>query len=136
MPGELHLFYDGSCGLCHGGVKFILKRDRAARFLFAPLESPACARLLPPGEREALPDSVVVMDESGRLLVRGPAVIAALRALGGGWKLLGGLLAFVPGPLMNWGYDRVAKVRKKLFAKPPGPCPLMPPELRGRFLWD
>ncbi|HZH02738.1 MAG TPA: DCC1-like thiol-disulfide oxidoreductase family protein [Myxococcaceae bacterium] len=31
------LFYDGGCGLCHRAVRFVLARDPAGRFRFAPL---------------------------------------------------------------------------------------------------
>ena len=33
------LFYDGTCALCHGAVRFVLARDRdGSAFRFAPLD--------------------------------------------------------------------------------------------------
>jgi hypothetical protein len=31
------VFFDGECGLCHAFVKFVVRHDPAAQFLFAPL---------------------------------------------------------------------------------------------------
>jgi len=40
----------------------------------------------------------------------------------------------VPRFLRDGVYDGIARVRHKLFAKPSEACPLMPEELRRRFL--
>ena len=128
------LFYDGGCGLCHGAVLFVLKRDREGAFRFAPLEGETFTAEVPEPLRAALPDSLALKEADGRLLTRSTAVAALLRRLGGFWAFLGGLLWIIPRPLRNLGYDLVAKVRHRLFKKPEGACPLVPPELRGRFL--
>ena len=39
MEGRALLLYDGVCALCHGMVKFLIKRDRRDRFRYAPLQS-------------------------------------------------------------------------------------------------
>ena len=128
------LFYDGGCGLCHGAVLFVLKRDRAAAFRFAPLQGETIQAEVPEVLRAALPDSLVLKETDGRVLTRSSAVVAMLRRLGGVWAFLGGLLWIIPRPLRNLGYDLVAKVRHRLFRKPEGACPIVPKELRGRFL--
>lgn len=128
------LFYDGGCGLCHGAVRFVLKRDREGAFRFAPLEGETFTAEVPEALRAALPDSLALKEADGRLLTRSTAVAALLRRLGGFWAFLGGLLWIIPRPLRNLGYDLVAKVRHRLFKKPEGACPLVPPELRGRLL--
>src|SRR6202040_495149 len=40
------VLYDGVCGLCNRTVQFVLKRDRAAIFRFASLQSPLASRIL------------------------------------------------------------------------------------------
>lgn len=128
------IYYDGECGLCHRWVRFVLARDRGRElFRFAPLAGPTCAARLPAAAREGLPDSVVVETAEGRLLVRSAAGLHVLRRLGGGWRALGRVLAWIPAPLRDWGYDRLAGVRKRLFARPASACPLVPPELARRF---
>lgn len=128
------LFYDGTCGLCHGAVLFALKRDKAGRFRFAPLQGETLAELTPEDARVALPDSLVLREPDGRLFTRSSAVIALLQGLGPFWRMMGALLWIIPRPLRNLGYDLVAKVRHRLFREPEGACPLVPLELRNRFL--
>ena len=42
----LHLvLYDGECGLCDRGVRFLLPRDRARVLTFAPLQGTTAERL-------------------------------------------------------------------------------------------
>jgi len=128
------LFYDGTCGLCHGAVLFALKRDKAGRFRFAPLQGETLAELTPEDVRVALPDSLVLREPDGRLFTRSSAVIALLQGLGPFWRMMGALLWIIPRPLRNLGYDLVAKVRHRFFKEPEGACPLVPLELRSRFL--
>lgn len=128
------LFYDGDCGLCHGAVRFILKRDKAGLFRFAPLQGETLERQVPAETRAALPDSLVLRQEDGEMLTRSSAVVAMLQRLGAGWPAVGLLLRIIPRFLRDFGYDCVAKIRHRLFRKPQGACPLVPPELRSRFL--
>lgn len=130
------VFYDGECGLCHGAVRFTLKRDTAAVFRFAPLASPAFQRLIPATERAKMPDSMVVWASDSPALTRSDAVVEMFRRLGGVWSVLGSVLAAVPRPIRNAGYRFVAAVREQLFARPKQACPVMAPELRARFLFD
>ena len=69
-----------------------------------------------------------------RVLVRSRAALHICERLGGGWRMLARVVGLLPTWLLDWGYDRVARVRGRLFARPEGSCPMLPPELRGRFL--
>ncbi|HEX6885583.1 MAG TPA: DCC1-like thiol-disulfide oxidoreductase family protein [Planctomycetota bacterium] len=129
-----HLFYDGDCGLCHRWVLFALRREGGRElFRYAPLQGPTFARLVPEEERRRLPDSIVVRTAQGALLVRSAAALHVLARLGGGWAALARVARLVPRALRDFVYDRVAAVRKRLFARPEGACPLVPPELARRF---
>lgn len=128
------VFYDGECGLCHGLVRFILPRDPAGRFRFAPLQGETLAGALSPEQRAALPDSVVIMTASGELLLRFDSVLYVLRQLGGVYELLAGPLALLPAGLREWIYNFIARRRKRWFRKPQGFCPIVPEQLRVRFL--
>ena len=126
------LFYDGDCGVCHWAVSFVARRDPEGRaFRFAPLSGVTSAERL--GDRQDLPDSIVVLDQDGRGLLRSSALIHVLSRLGGAWAWLGRLLWLVPRPVRDLGYDLFARVRHR-FARPPeGVCPVLPPELRSRI---
>ncbi len=128
------IFFDGDCGLCHRWVRFALARDRGrGLFRFAPLAGPTFAAEVPPEARAGLPDSVVVRTAEGRLLVRSDAALHVLARIGGAWRALALVLGLVPRGLRDWGYDRVAHVRKRLFAKPASACPRVPREQASRL---
>ncbi len=128
------VYYDGSCGLCHRAVRFLLAEDvDGSRFRFAPLGGDAFEAHVPPAERRALPDSVIVGTEDGRLLVRSDAALHLLERLGGAWRILGLVAGIVPRAVRDAAYDGVASVRKRLFRAPKEACPLLPAALRERF---
>jgi predicted DCC family thiol-disulfide oxidoreductase YuxK len=129
------LFYDGGCGFCHYMVSFVIARDRdGTRFRYAPLGGATFAATLAAEQREGLPDSVVVRTADGRILVRSDAAIHIGERLGGLLGVLARVASILPRWLLDPAYDAVARVRGRLFAKPDGACPLLPPELRQRFL--
>ncbi len=129
------LFYDGGCGFCHRAVLFLLWADREGRaFRFAPLGGATFETQIPPSERRGLPDSMVLRTADGALLTRSAGVLHMLRRLGGGWRVLAALFGLVPRPLRDAAYDFVARIRLRLFARPPAVCPVVPPLLRDRFL--
>jgi predicted DCC family thiol-disulfide oxidoreductase YuxK len=129
------VFFDGHCGLCHRTVRFLLAKDRdGERFRFAPLDSKAFRSSFSERERSEFPESLIVHTGAGEVLTRSTASLYLLRRLGGPWRLLSGLLALVPLGLRDAVYDRVARMRHRLFAVPAEACPLIPPEWRSRFL--
>jgi predicted DCC family thiol-disulfide oxidoreductase YuxK len=135
-PGAVEtLFYDGGCGLCHGAVRFVLAEDPDGTALrFAPLDSDAFRTAVPEHVRASLPDSLVLATADGRVLTRAAGVLHLGQRLGGIWRLLATVARVVPVRLLDAAYDRVARVRHRLFAKPKDACPLLPPHLRARFL--
>ena len=134
VPGVETIFYDGHCGLCHRWVKFVLKKDaRGTAFRFAPLGGERFLQTVPEPRREGLPDSIVVKTVDDRLLVRSAAVLHILTRLGGPWRLAAVLCRIVPAALRDWLYDRIARLRHRMFRCPAETCPALPPELRSRF---
>jgi predicted DCC family thiol-disulfide oxidoreductase YuxK len=127
------LFYDGACGLCHHAVRFVLARDTAGAFRFAPIGGPTFENAVPAAARPGLPDAIVVKRADGALLFRSEATLHIFDRLGGGWRTLATVLRRVPRPLRDVVYDRVARSRKRWFAKPDDACPVVPPDLRARF---
>ncbi|NUP95267.1 MAG: DUF393 domain-containing protein [Planctomycetaceae bacterium] len=134
--GAEWLFYDGSCGFCQRSVRFVLAEEApgSPTFRFAPLFGEAFAREVMASDAASLPDSVVVRTDDGRLLVRSRAMLHVASRLGGGWRVAGALVGLVPAPLLDLGYDFMARIRTKLFPPPSEACPLLPPHLRGRFV--
>jgi predicted DCC family thiol-disulfide oxidoreductase YuxK len=128
------VFYDGSCGLCHGAVRWLLAEDPGGdRFRYAPLGGEAFLAAVPPARRALLPDSILVRTPDGSLLDRSAAVGRLLTRLGGLWGLLGLLWGVVPRSLGDLAYAAVARVRLRLAAAPSEACPLLTPDLGRRF---
>jgi predicted DCC family thiol-disulfide oxidoreductase YuxK len=125
------LFYDGHCALCHGLVRWVAAHDKQALFAFAPLQG-ATFRKVAKAASGDTPDSVIVIDQSGQQYVGSDAIIFVLRTLGRtGWARM---LEMVPRVIRDWGYRFIARVRYVVFGKKQELCPLVPPELRSRFL--
>jgi predicted DCC family thiol-disulfide oxidoreductase YuxK len=128
------VFYDGSCGLCHRAVRFILAEDRSeTAFRFAPLGGEAFLASIPESQRAGLPDSVAIVTPEGVLLTRSAAVIRILHRLGGFWRVIGAGGDLVPASVLDFAYDGVARIRHRLFARPKDACPIIPKHLRARF---
>lgn len=132
------VFYDGVCGLCNRLVRFLLRRDRHGRLLFAPLQGELARSAL--AEHRADPsdlDTVYVLahrnSPSQRVLSRSQAVLYALEQLGGGWRLAAKAAGLVPAPLADLLYRVVAKTRYRVFGQMTS-CPVPPLEWRDRFL--
>ena len=130
---ETHLFFDGTCGLCHRAVRLVLWADRKARVRFAPIEGPTFRKLVGDVRTARLPDSLVLRLPGGALLTRWAAVVALLDRLGGAWGPLATVMAAVPTVIGDRLYDGVARVRRRLFRRPTAPCPTVRPDLLDRF---
>ena len=126
------LLFDGVCTLCNGFVRFVIERDPAGRFQFAPLQSEAARRLLGKAP-QPLPDSLVLL-EDGRLFTRSAAALRVARGLRFPWPLAYVFMA-VPRPVRDWVYDTVARNRYRWFGRR-DVCMVPTPELRARFLDD
>ncbi len=125
-----NIFYDGSCGLCHWAVQFVVGEDISeCKFRFAPLGGKAFESLIPAARRVGLPDSLAVLTADGRILARSAAVIHILRRLGGLWICVAGLLTFLPRPFADDAYDFIARSRYRLFSRTSQICPIIPPHL-------
>lgn len=128
------VFYDGSCGLCHGAVRWLLAEDpEGVRFRYAPLGGEAFLAAVPPARRPLLPDSILVRTPDGAVLERSAAIGRLLARLGGLWGLLGLAWSCLPREVGDLAYSGVARVRHRLAAAPTGACPLLTPDLGRRF---
>lgn len=132
------LLYDGECSLCNGVVRFLLRKDTAARLHFASLQSaPGQAYLrsqgLPTGDFGSL---VFVPDwndpAKGAFLIRTNGALAAFAELGGAWRAVA-WLRFIPAFLRDPFYKLVSKTRYAIFGEYT-PRPLADPSWEKRFI--
>lgn len=132
------VFYDGVCGLCNRLVRFLLRRDRRGRLLFAPLQGELARTALRGHRPDPLElDTVYVLADrssaSERVLSRSRAVLHALEQLGGWWGVLAKTARLVPPPVADILYRIVAKRRYRIFGRMTS-CPVPPTAWRERFL--
>lgn len=125
------LFFDGVCGLCNFYVDFVLLRDTAGLFRFAPLQGSTAEQVISEEDRARL-DSLVLM-QRGRVFRKSAAVARVLCRLSPLWAAAGTLLWLIPLPLRDLGYTLVAKNRYRLFGRKES-CRLPQPAERARFL--
>ena len=126
------IVFDGCCVLCSHFFHFMLRHDRAQRFVFATAQSDLGQRLfrdlgLPQDGFETM---LVVVD--GQTYQRLDAFAAAMRALPGGWPLLG-ICRFLPARVKNLLYHAVARNRYRLFGRN-STCLVPDADLQARFV--
>jgi predicted DCC family thiol-disulfide oxidoreductase YuxK len=138
-PAGPVLLFDGECGLCNRVVRRLLCWDREGRLRYAPLQGPAAQAFL---RSHGLPTEdfsslVFVPDWSRRdrpdFRLRTSGVIAALRVVGGGPRILADALSLVPAPVRDSGYRLVARTRRRFFGTARN-CPLPRPDWARRFI--
>lgn len=134
MDGNSHItvLFDGVCNLCNGTVQFIIKRDRAAIFRFASLQSDYAHTLL---RKVNLPTdqlySVIVI-ENDIAYQKSDAALRVAKHLPGFWRWLY-ILRFVPKFIRDSIYNFIATNRYRFFGKR-DQCMIPTPELKARFI--
>lgn len=126
------LLFDGVCNLCHAAVRFVIRRDPAGVFRFAPLDSEAGKRLTRGAFPDADPPDSVILIENGQVHVGSEAALRIVRRLRGPWSVLA-VLRLVPRPLRDRMYDTVARNRYRWFGRK-DVCPIPDARVQDRFL--
>lgn len=114
-PDDDVILFDGVCIFCSRWVRFVVARDRAARFRFTPIQSPYGTRLAQAlGIDAADPDTNAVI-HGGVAYFKSDAALTVLSLLPG-WNWVRVLFA-VPRPLRDGVYNLVARNRYRIFGK-------------------
>ena len=129
--------FDGACVLCNGWVRFLLRHDRAGRYRFAAMQSPAGRALLAAhGLHPDDPLSLLLVehDRPGgeRASTDSDAVRRVLAGLGGAWRVAHGI-ALVPRILRDPPYRWIARNRYRWFGRHAA-CAVPAPGHAARFL--
>lgn len=129
---EAVVLFDGTCKLCTGWAKFIIRHDRAHRIKLAAMQSSAGQALL---EWAGLPKeefNTIVLIADQHFYVRSDAMFRIFAHLPAPWWWLRAA-RIIPGPFRDWMYDTIALNRYRLFGRYTS-CRLPLPDHRGRFL--
>jgi predicted DCC family thiol-disulfide oxidoreductase YuxK len=128
------VLYDGTCGLCHRSVRWLLRHERDHALRFAPLQGETAAALR--ARHREIPEtleSVVLVDrERGRVYLRSKAFLYSAGHLRAPWRW-GYAFRWFPGFLLDLGYRVIARLRHRIWGRA-DTCELPSPEHRARFL--
>lgn len=106
------VYYDGTCKLCHGVIRFLLKR-KSARLRYIVLQSEEGRQAQ---ARIESPDSII-FEEDGIYYQESAAVLRILRQLKWPYRLIGGIIGLLPSVLIDRIYRFVAARRYKWFGQ-------------------
>ncbi|HEY1385055.1 MAG TPA: DCC1-like thiol-disulfide oxidoreductase family protein [Dongiaceae bacterium] len=110
------MVYDGACNLCHGWVRFVLKRDRADRLRFLAAQSPLGQEFL---KRNRLPaqtfDSFYLV-ENAVILHKSTGFLGMVQYLRWPWPWLA-VLSVLPAHVLDRFYDLIAQNRYRWFGR-------------------
>jgi predicted DCC family thiol-disulfide oxidoreductase YuxK len=126
------ILFDGVCNLCNSSIDFVIKRDKADRFLLGALQSEEGKKLL--AGLNANPnylDSLVLIEDN-KIYYRSTAALKIARKLSGGWPLLYGLIV-LPSAIRDGVYDWIGKNRYRWFGEK-STCRLPTATEKAKFL--
>jgi len=126
------IVFDGVCHLCTGFVKFVIRHDRAGRFLFLPAQSLRGEALYCRLGLKTVDWESNLLLQDGRVHTELDAFVEITRRFGGAWALTP-VLYVLPRALRDWLYNRIARNRYRWFGKR-ATCFLPSPALAARFL--
>ena len=126
------ILFDGVCNFCNSSVNFIIERDTAGYFKFAPLQSEIGEKLLAENGVDKVETDSVVLIEDGKVYTHSTAALRVASKLDGAWRWFYYFI-FVPRPIRDATYKLFAKYRYRLFGKK-DECMLPSPDVRARFL--
>lgn len=126
--------YDGECALCHGSVRFLLSEERAGQLRFTPLQSGQLAQHIGEDALQGLGDTVVVQTPEGDVLTEARAIACLLDRIGGLWRIVSIPLRILPDAVAARLYHFVGDRRYRWFGQKVNHCPILPPDLRARFI--
>jgi predicted DCC family thiol-disulfide oxidoreductase YuxK len=126
------VLYDGTCGLCHRAVRWILRHECDHEIRFAPLQGTTGTALR--AKHPAIPEiiSTVVLVDHERVHLRSKAFLHLSRHLRAPWRWAYGMRWF-PGFVLDLGYRVIAAIRYRVWGRA-DLCDLPAPEQRARFL--
>ena len=132
-PGPVVVF-DGYCVLCDGWVSFIIARDRAKRFRFAPLQGAAGQDMVLAAGLTVNPGESIVLCDSGRIYTKSTAALRILGILGPPWSFAS-ILRLVPRFIRDAVYDVIARNRYRWFGRRDF-CRIPTAEEESRFMME
>src|SRR5688572_18451276 len=126
------VLFDGVCNFCNASVNFVILRDKAGYFKFAPLQSEIGEQLATKHGIDKIETDSVIVVEDEQVYTHSSAALRIARRLDGIWSWIYAFI-IIPRPIRDFFYKLFAKHRYRLFGRQDA-CMLPTPEVRARFL--
>ncbi|WP_242086959.1 thiol-disulfide oxidoreductase DCC family protein [Aestuariivivens sediminis] len=127
------ILFDGVCNLCNGAVRYVIRHDKKAFFMFAAMQSDTGQDLIKVFNIDTeKTDSIILYTPKQGITYKSTAVLKIMSKLGFPINL-SVIFFIVPEFIRNWIYDFVARNRYKWFGKQET-CMVPTPKLKRRFL--
>jgi predicted DCC family thiol-disulfide oxidoreductase YuxK len=110
------MVYDGACNLCHGWVRFALKRDHQERLKFLPAQSPLGQEFLKRNRLPAENFESFYLVENAVILRKSSGFLRMAQYLRWPWPWLA-LFSILPARLLDRLYDLIAQNRYRWFGR-------------------
>jgi predicted DCC family thiol-disulfide oxidoreductase YuxK len=132
IVGDIVVYYDGYCALCHDFVKHVIDIDHQNIVYFKAIQqSPLMDDL------DYVCDSKInsiIVSNSGRNYQKTDALIFLYRSTGGIFRVFAFFMNLVPRIISNRVYDLISTNRYRIFGKKTETCPIVPEELDYKFI--
>ncbi len=126
------ILFDGVCNFCNASVNFVIARDRAGYFKFAPLQSEIGEDVIERHGIDTTETDSVILVEDNFAYTHSTAALRIARRLDGLWSWLF-LFIVIPRPIRDVLYRLFARYRYRLFGRQDA-CMMPTPDIRARFL--
>ena len=114
--GHTVMVFDGACNLCHGWVKFALRRDPAGHLRFLAIQSAAGQAFLARNRLPSEPYESFYLVEDGAILQKSRGFLGMVSYLRAPWPWLG-VFRILPPWLLDPLYDLIARNRYRWFGR-------------------
>ena len=122
--------FDGHCGLCTGGVRWLMASDKAGKVAFTSAQGSLGAALYRHYGVEI--DTTYLLIQNGECWGKSGGYLRLLPVVGGPWHLLR-VFRILPESLMDGVYGVIARNRLRWFGRYEH-CELLTPEQRERLI--
>lgn len=126
------VLFDGVCNFCNASINFVIERDKAGYFKFAPIQSEIGEKLIAKHQIDTIETDSVILVEDGQAYTHSDAALGITKHLDGIWSWAS-IFKAIPRPIRDLAYKFIARHRYRLFGRRDA-CMMPTPELKARFL--